>query len=35
MKRIFAKLIGKELNVYQLNFESSTSLLTGQSKLKS
>ena len=30
---IFAQLMGKELNVYQLNSESSTSLLTGQSKL--
>ena len=31
--RTFAYLMGKELNVYQLNSESSTSLLTGQSKL--
>ena len=31
--RTFAHLMGKELNIYQLNSESSTSLLTGQSKL--
>jgi MoxR-like ATPase len=31
--RTFAQLVGKKLNVYQLNSESSTSLLTGQSTL--
>ena len=31
--RTFAQLVGKSLNVYQLNSESSTSLLTGQSTL--
>jgi len=31
--RTFALLVGKNLNVYQLNSESSTSLLTGQSTL--
>ena len=31
--RTFAYLMGKGLNVYQLNSESSTSLLSGQSKL--
>ena len=33
--RAFAKLMGKELNIYQLNSESSTSLLIGQAKLNS
>ena len=33
--RAFAKLMGKELNIYQLNSKSSTSLLIGQAKLNS